>query len=86
MQQDFRHFLPVSSDVLYRSPSHRAGNAAQALDSGEVPLDAKLYQPVPFLAGSSANDGFVTIVRKFDAHHVDLQDQPGETLIRDENV
>src|SRR5437867_3747760 len=86
MRQDFRNFLSVSSDVLHRRSADGSGNAAQALDTGEITLNAELYQSIPFLACTGTNDGFIAIIVPLDAHQIDLQNQSGETIIGDENV
>src|SRR5262245_48836947 len=86
MRYDLRDLLPVGSDVLYGRAPDRSRNTAETLDSSKVAFDAALNQRVPLFPGSCPNDSLVPIIDPFGAHHANLQHQPRETLISNENV
>jgi hypothetical protein len=80
------HLLAVRAHVLNRRGAGRAGNAGQALDSGEALGHRECHDVVPGLAGLDRHQHVVALGHDTDAGGADQYDRPRNALISDNDV
>ena len=77
------HLLAVSADILHRRAAHRARNAAQALEPGQILFNAAADKRIPLFACAGCDE---SAVRFFDAGQGDPDDKAGKARIGNEDI
>src|SRR5262249_56455929 len=85
-QNCFADFLPVCSNVLYRSRSDAAWYAGKAFNPGVVHLNAMCDERVPFLTRAGGDNCLVTLDARFHSADRDAQNQTRKTVVRDDRI